>query len=1141
MVHDRYGMQSRGRWSGMAWLIACMGGWLVNSAAADWNYRGNRQRTAYSEQQVPAVGWAATGDAATGDAATGDAATGDAAAWSSARLTPPEPTWPAPARGSLWQNLDRLQPRQTADAGLVPIIATSSRGDALVLVASATDHRLVAWEAASGQLRWVLQLEAPIRFAPETHQGVAYFGADDGLVRAVSLDDGRVLWSTRIGPDLPWIYGNSSLISPHPIRTSVLLADLLPDGETVSRPVDGKRGEPKLIAHAGLFPSQGVYSAALNLDDGRLLWRKRIEQSPQGYLLSEPNGRRFFVPTGRAKPFMAALDDGEVLGELPSPGGDFCIVTEEAYFTGPGNAQELVAYAAESSTEMLTLGGSAVAVGGGMIWTANGRQLQCQRLQELSKARAVPVWQVDCELAADLIVSPTPVGACVWIAGGTQVQVYHALDGRLLEQWGLPPADVTHAFPEQISRLALSPIEGGGLLVATTNYGRVVAWSSGRPDGTAAAANSRTKIDPTEIDPTLISSTSVEQLVRGDAAQIAALTADVQVLLQAALPAGGRGLVCVLGGSAFESEQSQWVRWLLEHSQVQIVWVQAPQASAQQANAEAIPPRYSSALSRLHGQYAHRLAVWQRSSAQGLHIAPGLFNAVVKGEGGPWSDEELLTVLAPGAGKLLHIEARRLQTRDALRGAGVWRHQYASPANTSSTDDQLVGKANYFRLQWFGGVGPSRIPDRHLRGPAPLAAGSNLVIHGDGQLIGVDPANGIERWQLDLPFSAMRYVMPYDAAHTCLSADGERLLVAAADEIWTIDAATGGRLERRGLPPDAAAAGYQWGYLAELSGTLLASCMKTSAPRLSLERAEARSSYSDQDYRSERPLVCSRLLYSLANDGSVNWRYEPQGPMVHGTISVEEMGGRIVLVEGRSPASRQHATDRIPLAVLLEDAYLVCLDQASGEVLWEQRLVWPEARNVLYTQVAQQRLVLVSSRSVGEAAEYLVRVLELDSGELIWQTEHQHVRSGLYHGEQVHHPVLLQRDAHTAWLIAEPFIYDLHTGQRRTPAGADGDWSLQRPGHSCGTITGAGSCLFFRANNPTVLDLETLGEARFIKLAPTRPSCWINMIPACGQLIIPEGSASCVCAYPLQTSLAFVPQIGEESSGLQLLPDIAAD
>ncbi|MFP6880171.1 MAG: hypothetical protein VCA34_04440, partial [Roseibacillus sp.] len=39
----------------------------------------------------------------------------------------------------------------------------------------------------------------------------------------------------------------------------------------------------------------------------------------------------------------------------------------------------------------------------------------------------------------------------------------------------------------------------------------------------------------------------------------------------------------------------------------------------------------------------------------------------------------------------------------------------------------------------------------------------------------------------------------------------------------------------------------------------------------------------------------------------------------------------------------------------------------------------------------------------------------------------------------------------------------------------------------------------------------------------SRPGCWINMIPASGLLLIPEGSSGCICSYPIQASMAFRP------------------
>ena len=110
-------------------------------------------------------------------------------------------------------------------------------------------------------------------------------------------------------------------------------------------------------------------------------------------------------------------------------------------------------------------------------------------------------------------------------------------------------------------------------------------------------------------------------------------------------------------------------------------------------------------------------------------------------------------------------------------------------------------------------------------------------------------------------------------------------------------------------------------------------------------------------------------------------------------------------------------------------------------------------------------------------------------------------------------------------IIAEPLVYRLADGALVNPDGGTAQWRIERPGHSCGTMSGANGCVFFRADNPTLLDLTPgEGKNRFIKLAPSRAGCWINIIPACGLVLIPEASASCVCHYALQTSMAFRPR-----------------
>ena len=121
------------------------------------------------------------------------------------------------------------------DHANVPLIAPDKDGKLHVLIASSTDDQLVSIDPRHGKVLWQVDTGGPIRFAPSTENGIAFFGADDGWVRAVEIGTGNLLWKTRLGPSLPQIIGNQRLISPHPIRTSVVVANEI------------------VVAHAGLF------------------------------------------------------------------------------------------------------------------------------------------------------------------------------------------------------------------------------------------------------------------------------------------------------------------------------------------------------------------------------------------------------------------------------------------------------------------------------------------------------------------------------------------------------------------------------------------------------------------------------------------------------------------------------------------------------------------------------------------------------------------------------------------------------------------------------------------------------------------------------------------------------------------------
>ncbi len=1043
----------------LAWLVAgCL---LTQLSHADWPaHRADPQRTNFGEQEISAAAWQPL--------------------WQQPVLSSPTPAWPPPAKASLWQKLSHLEPRMVDDAGDVPLIASDALGAHHVIVTSSANDRLIALSPTTGEIQWQCVTQAPIRYAPSIVDGIAYLGSDDGKVRAVNLSDGSEIWSVRLGPDMPAIIGNNRLISTHPIRTSVLA-----DSQFV-------------YASAGLFPNQGVYLVALDRGTGEVHWRRKTDKSPQGYLLATDDNM-IYIPTGRAKPFAIRRDTGEFVVDLPSPGGSFCMLTQEAFFSGPGNDAVIQAKPSATSAKMLTFAGRLMVAGVGRVWSANGKQLLCVDAAAMASGELTPKWSVDCPLSGTMIGAGSTAKPLLFIAQGAIIQVRDGNDGKLLDELTLPAAD------DAVKYLAVSSASGDmpDMLVATAQSGAVYAWAGTKVGGHGDGSD--WPVESPAIAQQSAATPQSDQRVRS-------------VLEQ--LPVT-RGWALLVGDDRGEIASS-----LLSQSELNIVSLvsDAPSAARLQT------------LFQNQRAYGHRISVWQHAQHAPFPISPELFNVVLEGASSQLSDAELMAMLVDKIGVLSRFNQLELKIKPALADAGAWRHQYANPTNQADSRDPYVGAASAFRLQWFGGVGPSRMPDRHLRGPAPLSAGAVLVMQGDGLLIGVDPANGVERWQREMPEGAMRYVTPFDAGYATLSEDGETLVVAAGSELWRIDAYTGELLNGDSAPQ--ADNGLVWGYVAQLGDSIYASHMKPTAPRTAQD-TPTRYTFVNSDYNSERPLVTSRAISKLDRAGELRWSHGGRGVVAHGSIAVDEEQQRMIFVESRSAACIDHDTDQIPMAVIMQDAWLVCLNTDTGAIQWEQALAWPSAQNMIFGQLAGDKVVLTTSESEGDKANYAIRVLSLLDGKEIWQAKHRHVRSGLFHGEQVHHPVVLTKPDGSQLLIAEPYLYDLRSGNRVVPAGAAEDWALIRPGHSCGTLTGTGNYLFFRASNPTVLDLSQPGGKSFTALAPNRAGCWINMIPAAGRLLIPEASASCVCNYSIQTSMAFVPITqAQRASALPTLDDI---
>jgi len=978
------------------------------------------------------------------------------------------------------------------DHTFVPVISGNS-----ILCGSSSDDHVRCFDATSGALRWRFATDGPVRYAPALSQGVAFFGSDDGWIYAVRIVDGSLLWRHRPGPEDRRIPGNNRLISPWPIRSGLVV-----EQDTV-------------FATAGLYPQQGAFACAFSVTNGAVLWQTPLEVSPEGYLLTTDN--LLIVPTGRASPIGLDRRTGSFVRSFDTGGGTYAVAGQGEIFGGPGNAGSLAAVTTQSNQRLLTVPGRNLLVDGPRL-----HLLDHGRLKTVDRARQTLVLKRIRDLENQIRALQSSSKKTNAVTAPTERPQSNADElNRLSEALAQERRDLdgcelwNSACPEDLCAIAIqnaiitggtnrvaaynratgqriwdAPVFGNVLAIAATDQCLVVATTAGTLSVFRPSAGPPTFTENADEGSITVSAPSNET------------SPTIQSLVAAGMPSQGYALVAGIGSG-------QIIRQLLASSTLHVVAIDTQTNKTRSLRDQILA----------QGIYGHRLSAHTLPPGS-LPFTDAFANVVLSESAleklGPpaWPDAELDRVTRPFGGIRWTRADHPPTVRGPLEGAGEWTHQFANTANTASSQDLHIRST--LALQWFGGPGPDLMVDRHLRGPAPLASQGRLFVPGENLLVAVDAYNGTLLWQRDLPGS-QRYTMPYDAGYMSLGSN--HLAVAVRDACWLLDVTHGRTTHQWPVPrPSNAPTNLHWGYTALVGNRLFGTTQKATASRTIPGYEQI-----DVDYNNDQPLVTGLSIFQCdALTGGIAW-HRQHGVILNTSITLRDQ--RLFFIEARDPERLSHPTGRIPLARLLSgDPWIVALDARSGTVVWETPLrgALSSSRNILYLTASPDKLVLLGShRDDSNDTRYTIETRRTSDGTVLWTASHlARVPGEFTHGEQVHHPVILND-----LLVAEPAVYELDSGRRLTEAGGVNPWNLVRPGHSCGTLSAAGDCLFFRAGNPTVMNLRANLTSSHppTKLSPSRTGCWINMIPANGLLLIPEASAGCVCQFSLQTSMAFLP------------------
>jgi len=557
---------------------------------------------------------------------------------------------------------------------------------------------------------------------------------------------------------------------------------------------------------------------------------------------------------------------------------------------------------------------------------------------------------------------------------------------------------------------------------------------------------------------------------------------------------------CLLLGASHDAALAQA---LATRTDLQII-VREPDAKTAQAARRSLSAA---------GLYGKRIVVHQGGYTQ-LPYVPNVFNLIVgdhlaTDRTSPGDPAELKRLVRPQGGVVLCGRSPRdVWTRPRLEGAADWTHLYANAANTVNSSDKIVRPEKTLALQWFGKPGPAMMIDRHLRGSAHLACAGRLFVAAKDRIIVVDAYNGTELWQRELP-GCSRIGIPKDSGN--MAVDAKNLYVVIKDACHVIAAESGKTRAVMKIP----VASHDWGYLAMTEGQVFGSAVKPKATFDGVMDPRDLQNASKYTYTPNGAAVCSDSVFSLDKaTRRTLWTYEAAGGViVNQTITIGPEG--VYFVESKDKATREIASGHVGMSTLFKDgARLVCLDAKTGTLRWSRDIDLTALQHNAYGLYAGGRFIVVGSytkttKKQKDGVFYDVQCFDGKTGEPAWsQTLDMEQRIGVLHGVQNRHPVVL-RDT----LILEPYVMALGDGKKSIM------WkSRHRKG--CGQVSASEGGLFFRDGTVSMFGL---GDKRITPITRvTRPGCWINALPACGVLLVPESSSGCVCKYAIQTSMAFM-------------------
>ncbi|MFZ5830250.1 MAG: PQQ-binding-like beta-propeller repeat protein [Planctomycetota bacterium] len=1019
------------------------------------------------------------------------------AAWRFAPHQPPRPAWPDPA----WE-VNRL----THDQGFPLAI-----GHGQVYVASSSDHALRALDLATGAVRWIHITGAPLRTVPVVWNDLVLVAGDDGRLLALDHRDGHLRW--EFWPAIPdrWLIGNEQVMSRWPARAGVVVRD------------------GKCYVAFGLWSEDGVYLACLDAATGREIWRNDTSGmrlmtrphfeamgglSPEGHFALD--GRTLVVPCGRATPALVDAETGKLLwheAEGAFAGGDCAMIhkgtvwvpsytlAKGSAFTPSGGADavtpSLVCIDARTGEQRLILNG------GSRVVADQAGNLVLWDREQLRKATLAEVLDTAAKTKPTTIKHS--IGRMV-VAGGPQLDVAATALLQIGETLLVGTKDRLLAVDvrsfratwEAPMRSAVSYIAAAdGAIVVSTQGGEIACFRQGAAGGAASTLPKVVKQTPGhDPEATLLLSAVGQQkgyavlLGPASATLLAGLAAGSELQIVHAHPEAPveelrRELLTLgLNGSRVVTHQVTYAPLPYANYMADVLWVTAGAEIAAREVYRIVRPYGGAALIQGNGEELAR---------------------VYRAAGVP-------------AGEISAISGGILIRRGALEGAADWSHPYADAGRSTASTDRLVRLP--LEPLWFGGLGPAAQTDRHARPAVPLVVQGRLFSAGFDTLTAQRVHNGRILWQRTIP-GIGRWPVAYRGGP--IAADETSVYAIDGVNCLRLDAETGTTLATYRMPMEQLGLGQA------------ARQASAEKPRKGKAKAASSSSRADdpkvhlQNQRSwDALLVQGRFVVGTVGDPNIRTPWWSQAFPVGHALVVFDRESAQVLWQWKP----QRAID--PMCAAIANGLLFCVDGLSYSDI-DPNLA--AARTLVAFDLAAGRELWRVDGLPKHCCQLLVQdgvvvACGGNTGNSSRGGEGGPVLAFDFQGKPLYtvpagggvKPFLLEGALYL------PDAFDLKTGNRLTALHPlTGDSIARCPsftGAGCGRFSAAPNLIMQRHGGLGFYDLEHDGGT--FQYSSVRAGCWMNMIPACGVVAVPDSTGSCTCGYPFRTSVVYAPS-GRES------------